>query len=215
MMNELRTTVQTCNQGATMLNETNDCTVRAIAVATQLPYATVHAELKRRGRKDRRGAHAGIYLGALRHFGFDNHPRTFIPCTPRTIAEQFPKGTFLILVHRHILCMVDGVIHDWAKGRKHRITDVQQVVPVGTPKVEEVSYSKPKVNRKFLDLHAALTYLRAGVTVRDLAVYLGTDGTGARSAIDKLRSRGHLIKNVGPSTFKVVEAHEYWDPTRL
>ena len=61
-----------CFEAARKLNETNDCTVRACAVATDIDYETMHKYLATEcGRKHGEGLHSWAYHGALASLGYE------------------------------------------------------------------------------------------------------------------------------------------------
>lgn len=51
-------------------NETNDCSVRAVAAATGVSYAEAHAAMTKRGRKHRQGTSDDQIHNAIRDLGF-------------------------------------------------------------------------------------------------------------------------------------------------
>lgn len=118
---------------ARSLGEKNDCAVKAIAIATGTPYAEVHAELTRQGRKRRSGTYFHQTEGAVKNLGFELQRVMVRSATVRTIARELKTGTYLVRVHRHILCLKEGKVEDWSDGRLHRIVDVHRVVKAGTP----------------------------------------------------------------------------------
>ncbi len=91
-------------------HETNDCVVRAWAIAAQIPYAEAHAAFKAAGRRDRRGTKLHVseaVMGDLR-------------CYPRgsrvTVAKWLranPSGHFVVFVRGHAFAVIDGVCHDY------------------------------------------------------------------------------------------------------
>lgn len=132
------------------LNETNDCAVKAVALATGKPYAEVHAVMKALGRADRKGTPNMITEATLKHFGFrfrkwgfikhqqliksypgvhaglhsitTHHPRRF----PEAWASEANK-VLLLASSRHILCYRDGEIKDWSINRSLRIRDIYEI----------------------------------------------------------------------------------------
>jgi len=118
--------------------EKNDCAVRAIANAFSITYDVAHAftaeEFK---RKARRGTKA--MLSTFKKLGsvtFDLFSDTLFPesrefklkCvnkpinkdythkkvayTVKTFCAKFSKGTFIVIVHKHALCVKDGIVID-------------------------------------------------------------------------------------------------------
>ena len=95
----------------------NDCTVRALAIATKVPYDIAYQTLKDEGRKCNDGFDLGKYFKRL------SKGQTFYGWTvrrvqsPRTLnigsfAARFPKGRFVVELASHVVAMVDGKAHD-------------------------------------------------------------------------------------------------------
>lgn len=102
-----------------------DCVVRAITIATQKPYGEVYKaigdlaalERPRRGRK-RSSPRNGVfrrttdrYLAAL---GWQWVATTGIGQRERTHlrAAELPAGRLICTVSRHVVAVIDGVVHD-------------------------------------------------------------------------------------------------------
>jgi hypothetical protein len=112
-----------------------DCVARAIAIASGLPYAEVHAELGRRmqehakGRRDRlarayssgrkkthpdHGVARKIYDPYLKELGFKWVPTMGFGTgtTHHLRSGELPKGRIICRVTRHLCAVIDGVIND-------------------------------------------------------------------------------------------------------
>jgi hypothetical protein len=104
-----------------------DCVIRAIAIATEKPYAEVRGALQARaaryvkrypasGRADdikrsRKGGynHGHIFGGYLKSIGWQyTRPRERVYLR----ADMLPRGRLVVLVYRHAVAVIDGVIHD-------------------------------------------------------------------------------------------------------
>jgi hypothetical protein len=102
-----------------------DCVCRAIAIAAELPYAEVYAALNeaavherpRIGRK-RSSARTGIKIPTIRRYlaaiGWRWVPTMQIGsgCTVHLRADELPSGRLIVSVSRHLVAVIDGVIHD-------------------------------------------------------------------------------------------------------
>ena len=128
------------------LNESNDCTVKAVALVCGVTYQEAHAEMKRRGRKDRRGAFAWQYKAAVEHFGkriitrtanefISQYPgihKTLSHVTshhPRRFPGVFSKDKVYLLRSRsHVLAVIGGEVKDWSINKSLRIIDIWEVV---------------------------------------------------------------------------------------
>lgn len=111
--------------------EKNDCTVRAISIAYQIPYEEAHIKLKDFGRKDGKAC-----------FNFAHFMNTKIVTTLKVtrsskqrslgslqaFCNDHPTGRYVIRIAGHALAIVDGVIHDsWKPGPRTQIKDYWKV----------------------------------------------------------------------------------------
>lgn len=90
--------------------EKSDCTVRALATGMGIPYREAHQTLKALGRRN--GAGTVVHREWL-----DNHPFTTKMSvggsyTLAHLLTDYPTGTYLVNVPKHILTVIDGVIYD-------------------------------------------------------------------------------------------------------
>jgi hypothetical protein len=108
-----------------------DCVCRAIAIATGKPYREVYDELAALGRRERtrvskrtgkarpRSSPAsGVYTPTIRRYltslGWEWHPTMGIGtgCTVHLRKGELPGGRLIVSVSKHIVAVIDGVIHD-------------------------------------------------------------------------------------------------------
>ena len=114
--------------------ETNDCAIKAIALAAGISYADAAAELKRWGRKHRRGAS----LNSIHQIMAQTYKCKLVKITElavqygrtiKTLGKVLPSDRiFMIFTAKHVLCYKNGKIEDWTEGRLHRIEDVYEVI---------------------------------------------------------------------------------------
>lgn len=104
---------------------TGDCVCRAIAIASQRPYGEVYDELadhnaKERNSKTGRTARRGIHTSRqwfkeyMRANGFEWTSCMSIGsgCKVHLVAGELPMGRLVVSVSRHLVAVIDGVIHD-------------------------------------------------------------------------------------------------------
>ena len=103
--------------------KTSDCVVRAIAIATGLPYREVYtnisfaASLERR-KKGRSSPRTGVHKATTRRFleamGWLWTPTMQIGsgCKVHLADGELPTGRLIVSVSRHLVAVIDGVIHD-------------------------------------------------------------------------------------------------------
>jgi hypothetical protein len=106
--------------------EAGDCVTRAIAIATGKPYCEVYAALNELAQRERRGkrkrgrsnARTGVYKTTYRKY-LDSLGWTWVPtmqigqgCKVHLRDGELPAGRLIVCVSRHIVAVIDGVIHD-------------------------------------------------------------------------------------------------------
>ncbi|HEY6464767.1 MAG TPA: hypothetical protein VIY69_02170 [Candidatus Acidoferrales bacterium] len=103
-----------------------DCVVRAIAIATELPYQEIYDKVNALARRERTGtrkrgksnARTGVYKGTthklLESLGWHWTPTMEIGsgCRVHLRANELPAGRLLVSVSGHMTTVIDGVIHD-------------------------------------------------------------------------------------------------------
>jgi hypothetical protein len=109
--------------------DTGDCVCRAISIATGKKYQEVydalheHASKERPGSKRRKGKRSHPRTGVfkvtrnryLKSLGWQWYPTMNIGtgCTVHLRDGELPdKGRLLVSVSRHLVAVIDGVIHD-------------------------------------------------------------------------------------------------------
>lgn len=104
---------------------TGDCVCRAITIATGQPYQTVYdalneaAQVERPRRRGRRSqARTGVKIATIRKFltslGWRWTPTMQIGsgCTVHLKDGELPSGRLIVSVSKHMVAVIDGVIHD-------------------------------------------------------------------------------------------------------
>ena len=124
--------------------ETNDCSVKAVAIATGVNYETAHGKCALRGRSYRKGLSESRMLRAVKDLDFVTEPvKNNHKMSPTLWRQKYsssmtigamqragviPKrGVYIVFTRSHVLCVRAGQIHDWTDGRRHRITSVYHV----------------------------------------------------------------------------------------
>ena len=112
---------------------TGDCVTRAIAIATGLPYRQVYDDLNalaesmpRRGASRKRdaavqtkpssrtGHHRKVYERYLADIGWEWTPTMSIGSgtTVHLRADELPAGRLVVRCSKHLVAVIDGIIHD-------------------------------------------------------------------------------------------------------
>lgn len=124
-------------EAAGFRGKTGDCVTRAIAIATGKPYREVYDALwagnkdyasTRRGRVARKiasgrgrsgttprnGVFKEVSKPYLQSLGWRFTPTMHIGsgCKVHLRADELPKGRLIVKVSRHMVAVIDGVIHD-------------------------------------------------------------------------------------------------------
>ena len=120
--------------------ETNDCGVKAVALATGVHYGTVWELFSKHGRKNSKGVCNNMMRAVVKELGFSiNYLVHQYWCdddyrfkrstdrfgkTPKSIRNLDPSRKYLIHVYRHVLAYVNGSVEDWTKNRRHIIKEI-------------------------------------------------------------------------------------------
>ena len=111
-------TYSNCCPVSDRYRETGDCTVKAVAIATNTPYIKAHALLRTFGRKNRKGIESWcwtrkISLEAVKSLGFTPRVIKIPKCTVAKVCNHLIKGkSYIITIRGHTLAIVNGVIQD-------------------------------------------------------------------------------------------------------
>lgn len=100
--------------------EANDCVARAIAIVMDRDYREVYKELAEREatvtgvKSARNGISKKVYKAYLQELGFNWIPTMHVGAgtTVHLRADELPKGKLIVSVSRHLVAVIDGVIHD-------------------------------------------------------------------------------------------------------
>jgi hypothetical protein len=112
--------------GAGYKGTTGDCVTRAIAIATRIPYQEVYSAIntaserehtgrRKRGKSSARtGVHKPTCRKYLQSLGWRWTPTMTIGsgCKVHLTASELPSGRLIVSVSRHLVAVIDGVIHD-------------------------------------------------------------------------------------------------------
>ncbi len=98
-----------------------DCVTRAIAIATGWPYDQIKSrinyladEVYFDGSDARHGVHKQLYKDFLTSLGWTWTPTMGIGtgCKVHLRDGELPMGRLIVSVSRHLVAVIDGVIHD-------------------------------------------------------------------------------------------------------
>lgn len=113
--------------------KTGDCVTRAIAIATEIPYREVYDAINQAAKSEqhRRGkvgfaaatgrgssARTGVHKQTIRQFieslGWKWTPTMKVGsgCKVHLRDDELPPGRLIVSVSKHLVAVIDGVIHD-------------------------------------------------------------------------------------------------------
>jgi hypothetical protein len=118
------------DKGGSPPEEKNDCTVRALAIATGTSYLKAYMLLCQAGRKHNRGFVIEKLLkkncSYLGHCFFKLPFRK--PITIQKFITKHPTGTFYIKIRGHVFVIKEGTVYDMIEPKPmQRITDAWEV----------------------------------------------------------------------------------------
>lgn len=131
------------------IGERNDCSVKAISIACGVPYAEVHALLKKLGRKDGQGTSLITSKMAITELGFrirkwslDEHrgmidtypsPHNRLCSITTHHLRRFPQAwagchpNMIWITSQHMLAVKDGAVRDWSINRALRVRCIWEI----------------------------------------------------------------------------------------
>jgi hypothetical protein len=105
--------------------KSKDCVCRAISIATEQDYQKVYDDLnqfslRERPRAGKRRSHAntGVYKATIRRYmaelGWTWVPTMLVGqgCRVHLKKEELPTGRLVVSVSKHLVAVIDGIIHD-------------------------------------------------------------------------------------------------------
>lgn len=100
--------------------DAGDCVTRAVAIATGLPYIRVYDDLsalmaaRGKPRSARNGIDKKIIRAYMASLGWQWWPTMSIGsgCHVHLDAAELPSGRLVVSVSKHVVAMIDGVVHD-------------------------------------------------------------------------------------------------------
>ena len=111
--------------------EDNDCAVKSVSIACDVPYRVAHKALKKYGRQARRGSRLPMIYASCEVLGFKMEKVAHIAKTvgqlPRDKNTQ--NGFYMVHVSGHILAIVNGKVEDWSEGSRRVVRGLYKVTP--------------------------------------------------------------------------------------
>lgn len=143
-------TFNAIDQASKAMNETNDCTVKAAAIAFNIEYAVAHRIFAEAGRRPRKGV---LRFNVLKAYGkiAASQGKKLVQCNPQGFINQYPKAhqilknitthhpkrfnkvwrdgfTYIVFTSCHVGVVVNGTNHDWTVGRAKRVEELYRIV---------------------------------------------------------------------------------------
>ena len=133
------------NYNSMVMNEYNDCSVRAIAAATGATYTDAHKACAAYGRANRHGMSILGILAAIRLLGYESvdlraedmiaqYPaahKTLKSITthhPQRFSKVWENGkTYFFVTKGHIAAVVNGVNYDWSQSRCLKVLQLIEI----------------------------------------------------------------------------------------
>lgn len=125
--------------------DSNDCAVIALSLATETDYDKVHKLCETHGRLKKQGTKMTITRKVLKDLGFKArllHTETFIDKYPKPHSnlknvtthhlDRFPEAfdsnkVYLFRTKNHILCVKGGKVQDWTRGRSKHVREIYEI----------------------------------------------------------------------------------------
>jgi hypothetical protein len=129
-------------QASKVLNEHNDCGVKAIAIACKRDYEIVHNTAQECGRRNRKGMSTSMISTTIRKLGFKineivSHDWCSTTYRFKRSTDVYGKTVmnlkldalrqYIVLTSTHALAVVGGVVQDWTQNRRHQIHQIWEI----------------------------------------------------------------------------------------
>ena len=114
----------------------NNCTVRALAIAANVPYKFADEIATKAGRKRNKGMHTFKLMQHASISGIKSQSSGLgRSITVARFLQLNPQGRFVCRISKHAFAVVDGVIHDQSRaiGERCRITQYWAMLTYGMP----------------------------------------------------------------------------------
>lgn len=116
------------------MKEDNDCTVKALAIALDVPYKLAHRHLQLHcGRRQGKGVVSRKVIPQ----SLKNTPYKVGPYTNENrvslsrFCKNHPKGRFYVAISGHAVAVVDGVVYDHTDSSRRMVKWAIRVYPKG------------------------------------------------------------------------------------
>ena len=107
------------DSGGSPPEEKNDCTVRALAIATNTSYMKAYMILCNAGRKHNRGFVIEKFL--KKSCSYLGHCFRKLPfrkaITVNKFVQKYPVGVYYVKISGHVFVIKDGTVHDMVEPR--------------------------------------------------------------------------------------------------
>lgn len=118
-------------------NETNCCSVIAVASLCDISFGKARKIMEKHGRKHRKGSWAFLDVIVKRGYKFipvTEYDGTFV----KKLGDRLPSGNYCIITAQHVLAMHDGVVNDHSADTARRIKRMWKVEKCSDGEVAEV-----------------------------------------------------------------------------
>ena len=115
---QLKTISTDAGRRSSGIVDTNDCTIRALAISANIPYTHAHKIGTEAGRKNGRGFHpARLLKVAKKEYGITYKKKRYKSITIQRFIKENPTGRYYVATNRHAFAIINGVIYDKMQNR--------------------------------------------------------------------------------------------------
>lgn len=121
-------------KSAAGIKDKNNCTVRALAIAANLPYEFADKIATEAGRKRNKGMQTGDLMSLAATKGVASNRNT-CAMTLKRFLQMYPTGRYVCRKAKHAFAVIDGVVHDEGgrMSEKVRLTCFWEIKTYGLP----------------------------------------------------------------------------------
>lgn len=126
---------------ASGIQDTNNCTIRSLAIAANIPYALADEIGTAAGRKRRNGMPTKHLMTEAIKWGIGCEEQYMTSkITIGQFIKSFPQGRFICRKSKHAFAVIDGVVHDSGNivSMMGRITNYWKITTYGVQRTSPI-----------------------------------------------------------------------------
>jgi hypothetical protein len=132
---QLKTRTTDGGKSTSGIRDTNDCTIRALAISAGIPYEDAHRMGVESGRKQGRGHSPHRLLRQAKKYGITYRKTRYKRVTIQRFIKENMSGHYYVATNRHAFAIVNGIICDSHPSLNRPLQRLEEVYLMLNPKL--------------------------------------------------------------------------------